>query len=522
METGNLAWIESTCSWLRLATSETQADTVRTAIASASMAELDELLNVVVEVFDEISSSPQRFRMLMQAIAARSLELRRSPAQQSHGASDDPGITPTTLARMVDRLESLDATASAHALQILAGQADEESIDLLAGILVDSPPQDWKNVALALSPLWNAASEQLCFFYDRLYEGYLHPSTLSVLLDLAGFSLRNGTLLQHPWHERHNELSSLLENVTARLTVLEREPSKFGSEVSEVQRILAESVSLTVSLCDALGLIGQSDSESSLLRAMNLSHRRIQAEAAGALIRLGNVSGKQRLIELARDPVARLRAVAYAEEFGFNDEIDETLCLPVSLAESELAAWLASAEQFGFPPNSLQLIDARTQYWPSFEEPRDCFLFRYTYELPGGQLSNIGIAGPATHAFYADLTSLPPDDIYAAFAGWQAEHEDIFEVPMPLLNSAQRREADRLLETLAAQALNVTEAIALTFFLGEVAVLALAEKSGKPHCAITDGIELICSPVCESPTGLTPEILLAIYRGRKLLRTFNS
>ncbi len=525
METSNYSFIEATCQWLRLANSEPTAEAVNAAIASTKSDDLDALVDVLTDNFDGLSGSPQRFRMLMQAIAARVIQLVQAPGEDE----DRQGylvVTPTTVARLADRLGELDANAAAHALQILAAQGDEESINLLAEMLADSPPQEWKNVAIALSPLWHADAEQLSLFFDRLYEGGLQPSTLTVLLDLAAYSMRAGKLSLHPWQERHSELNSLLASVVARLSVMEREPAKFGSDVAEVQRVLNDSVSLTVSLCDALGLIGNPECEASLLQAMDLSHRRIQAEAAGALVRIGNDKGKKRLVELASDPVARLRAVSYADEFGLAEEIDESLRLPVALAESELAAWLASPDHFGFPPQSLELIDSRTQYWPSYDEPQNCFLFRYTYDFPdnqtlGGQLRNVGIAGPATHAFNADLSQLPTEDIYAAFAGWQAEHEDIFEVPMALLNSAQRREADRLIETLAMQELEVSEAIALTFFLGEVAILANVERAGKPHCAITDGLELICLPTKATPTALTPEILLAIYRGRKLLRTFN-
>jgi hypothetical protein len=224
---------------------------------------------------------------------------------------------------------------------------------------------------------------------------------------------------------------------------------------------------------------------------------------------------------LANDPVARLRAVAFAEELDFADEIDESLRHPQALAESELAAWLASPEQFGLPPSSLELVDTRTQYWPSYDEPQSCFLFRYRYQLAGGEISNIGIAGPATHAFHADLSELAAEDIYAAFAGWQAEHEDIYEVPASTLNVAQRREADRLIALLEAGGFDQVQPIALTFLLGEVALLATAHRDGDRFGVVNDLHENVCFPLSKSPTSLTPELVLAIYRGRKLLRTFN-
>ncbi len=531
METSNDSWIPAVCHWLRGDESDLHAGAIGQAIASAPSDELESLIEVLVANFDDLASSPQRLRILMQALASR---LVSAPEGNRHTEPDGdgpselnqvrefPAVNPAALSSLYELLGELDGNSAAHAVQILAGQGDEESMGALAEILNDSPPPDWKHVGLGLSPLWKAESDQLELFFARLDVGGLQPSTLSVLLDLAGHSLRMGKLRQHPWQAVHQTLSSLLLSVTTQLRSLERAPSLFGADVQEVQRVLNDSVALTVSLCDALGLIGSKSAEESLSQALELSHRRIHTEAACALARLGFELGRARLIELASDPVARLRAVNYAEELGFADQIEESLRYPAALAESEMVAWLAGVDQFGLPPSHLQLVDARTMFWPSYTEPQDCYLFRYEYHLTGSDLINIGIAGPVTHAFQSDLSTLATDDVYAAFAGWQAEHEDIYEIPMPLLNSAQRREADRLINHLEEDHWELNEALALTFFLGEVAILAIVERGGQRAIAITDGSELHHHPLSDSPTSLSPEIVLAIYRGRKLLRTFNS
>ena len=465
-------------------------------------------MTTLVTRFDELSSHPPRLRATMQALAARLLkylsETIGATADDQAATVDNaeldalreqPSVNPATLTDLYQRLTEVDQVAAAHALQMLAAQPDEESIDLLADLLSHSPPEDWKQVALALSPMWRADSETLALFYDRLDTRSLHPSTLAILIDLAGFSLRKGKLTEHPWQLRQAELVSLLG-----------------------------SVSLTISLCDALGLIGNPQNASPvLLQAMQLSHRRIQTEAAAALVRLGIPEGRERLIALASDPAARLRAVSYAEELDCADGIDANLREPLALAEAELTSWLTSPEQFGIPPQRLELIDTRTLYWPGYEEPQACYIFRYEYVLPSGQVANLGIAGPATHAFTADLTRLPVDDVYASFAGWQVEHEDIFEIPMTQLNVAQRSEADRLIGCLLDQQLQVTEPVALTFFLGEVALIAEVEGEGERSngYAMTDGIETLHMRSQGSPTDLTPAMIVALYRGRKLLRTFN-
>lgn len=544
MDSSHDAWIEATCYWLSQAVDATNqaqvAEKVDAGIATAEPPEVERLLTTLVTRFNELSSHPPRLRMLMQALAARLLQLLSETIASSadelsagdHNAElealrEQPLVSPATLTDLYQRLSEVDEVAAAHALQMLAAQPDEESIDLLADLLSHSPPDDWQQVALALSPLWRADSETLALFYERLDTGSLHPSTLAILIDLAGYSQRKGKLAEHPWQMRQAELVSLLGSVCQRLQMLEREPAKFGDDVQQVQRVLNDSVSLTISLCDALGLIGDQQTASAvLLQAMQLSHRRIQTEAAAALVRLGVSEGQQRLLALASDPAARLRAVSYAEELDCAELIGADLRSPQALAEAELASWLTSPEQFGIPPQRIELLDSRTLYWPGYEEPQACYLFRYEYDLPSGQVSNLGIAGPATHAFTVDLTRLPIDDVYAIFAGWQVEHEDIFEIPMTQLNVAQRSEADRLIGCLNAQQLHVTETIALTFFLGEVALIAEvdpmeAEGQRASGHALTDGIETLHIRTQGGPAALTPAMIVALYRGRKLLRTFN-
>ncbi len=508
-------WISATCHWLRNSSARDFPETVHAQLREAAGPELENLLNVISANFDQLQTHPRGLRQLMQLCAARVISIVRAESPEF------ALIAPDILIRLSGMLSEVDEIASAHCLQMLAIQQDEESIDALAAELAESPPEQLQAVVIALSPLWQLEGTLLELFFDRLGGGFVHPATMAALLDLANHATRNGRLATHPFKERFDELSHLLGDLTQRLSVMEEDPQKFGSDVESIQKVLNESVSLTVSLCDGLGLIGDTNAIPRLNLALALSHRRVQTEAAGALARLGDAGGKERLINLAEDRVARLRAVAYAEELGFIDAIDEEYRLPYALAEAELASWLAAGDRFGIPPNDMELIDSRTIYWPSFSEPQDCFLFRYTYLFHGGQLSNIGIVGPLTHAFNADLANLPPDDIYAVFAGWQAEHDDIYEIPEQLLNSDQRREADRLVRVLEEQAYEIKQILALTFFFNEIALLVTANTDHKKLHVITDGMELLSYPASDHPTAITADLVLAIFRGRKLLRTFN-
>ncbi len=509
------SWIVATCNWLGAPRVTDLPAGIRADLDAADAYEIEELLNIVSANFDDLRADAMRWRQLMQAVAVRLIALVGSEQ------SDTAMIAPDIIVRLSGLLSEIDTQAAAHCLQILAAQGDEESIDALAAAMAENPPEDVACVGLALSPMWRCGREQLELFFDRLQGDYVHPATMSVLLDLANFATRQQRLPEHPMLERSRALEELLKKLTERLRLMETDPLKFGDSVEAIQRVLSESVALTVSLCDALGLIGKSTCIEALLSTLALSHRRVQIEAAGALARLGEPTGQERLVQLAADPVARLRAVAYSEELGLTDKIDEEHRTATALAEAELASWLAAPERFGIAPQAMELVDSRTQYWPSYEEPRDCYLFRYMYPTSAGQLSNIGISGPLTHAFNSDLANLPLDDIYAAFAGWHVEHDDIFEVPEPLLNIEQRREADKLIRSLEERAIQVKQLLALTFFFGEPALLATVMHQDRKLYWVADGNEQLSFPVSNQPTAMTPDLMLAIFRGRKLLRAFN-
>ena len=63
----------------------------------------------------------------------------------------------------------------------------------------------------------------------------------------------------------------------------------------------------------------------------------VQSEAAGALARLGDDQGKVRLLELLKEPAARLRVIQYAEELGFGEEVESEFRTANAASEAELA-----------------------------------------------------------------------------------------------------------------------------------------------------------------------------------------
>ncbi len=69
-------------------------------------------------------------------------------------------------------------------------------------------------------------------------------------------------------------------------------------------------------LCDTLALMDCQPAIGKLHQALSLRHRRVQTEAAYALARLDQEIGRQTLIGLAAEPVARLRSSDTPKNWG--------------------------------------------------------------------------------------------------------------------------------------------------------------------------------------------------------------
>jgi hypothetical protein len=377
---------------------------------------------------------------------------------------------------------------------------------------------------LALTPLFQNASDARACLFPRLLDGLQHPSVAAPILDLANFLTRQQVLPQHPAIDRAAQLADLLGQLTERLHIREQQILSgvaSSEKITADQRQVGESLALTVSLCDALALIGDKSVVGKLYLALELGHRHVRTEAASALARLGEQAGKEVLVALAAEPIVRLRVLAYAEELGMLKEVSAEYRSPVARAEAELVLWLAEPAQFGLPPQQMDLLDSRRQFWPGYDEPVECYLFRYTYRLPQGSLSNVGIAGPLVLGFAADFTEVPVEDVYAAFAGWQTEHPEILEYDVNQLPAARRKEADAIAARIRAEGYDSLQVRRYGSFLGKLVVIGTAVFRGTFGTVVADGDQSSWCPQTEGASPLGPDDAYHIYKGRQLLQSFN-
>lgn len=407
-------------------------------------------------------------------------------------------------------------------LHLLTLARTRESLQTLVGILKQRPPADWMNAAQMLSPLMQYDDWPIDAVFPEALECLSEPALAASLLDLANFLVRRERIERHPAAEILPALNELLGQVASRLGFFEENPRAFGDDVQTVQNRLAESVALAVSLCDALALIGDESSIGKLNQTVELRHRRVQCEAAGALAKLGDEAGRKRLMELANDPAARLRAIAYADELGFGEEIDSAFRTPNATAEAEMALWLSQPHQAGVPPTNVEVVASRRMLWPSFDDPVDVTLVRFEYNLGDRAYSNIGMTGPATYTLGCDLADLPVEDIFAIYAGWHAEHPDIFTVPREAMNEAQIRVMEQFQQHLQHLGYEDIQPALLGLFLDERAGVFHATREGTACVVATDGLETIDQATAGRSRAMQADDLFNLYKGRKMLRTFNS
>ncbi len=413
-----------------------------------------------------------------------------------------------------------------HALLAWLAEATEfaPARKLFLELLAERPPLEDAAVAAVFGPLFQRRQASAVQLFPQLFELQRYPSLAAAVYDLANYLFRSGWTSAHPSAGRVEVLQSLLGTLTMQLEKMVEVRGENESAVDLSQQV-GQTVALVVALCDALALIGDPSSIGKLKRVLDLPHRRICTEAAAALTRLGDEEGKKRLLQMAEEPVARLRVLEYCSELNLLSQIEPKFATPVAQAESSLCIWLAEPTQFGLPPTEIELVDRREMRWPSYDQPLECFLFRFTYRFTVDEAdrsySNVGIAGPLPFAFAADLADLPPDDIYAAFAGYQAEHADILEVEVDRLSASEKLETERLKRRLHDAGFANIEPQFMGYFFNEKALVATCTREGVPGAAVADFEDLLFFPARNGPRSLGPREAYYIYKGRRLLKTFN-
>jgi len=317
-------------------------------------------------------------------------------------------------------------------------------------------------------------------------------------------------------------LSQLLANVTQQLLRIEAAPLAAGIPPEQLSRVINDSVGLVSALCDFLALQGDVSVVGKLYPCLELRHRRVQVEAAYALATLGEEAGKERLIALADEPLVRRRVLAYCEPLGLLSKVPAEFQTKAAIAESELVLSLAHPQNMGLAPHSTKLLDQRTQSWPGYEHPVDCYLFEFVYPFTDQPYRNVGIVGPVTHSFSAVLCELSVDDLYAVFAGWHVSHPEIYAMEAAQFGPQQAGTLARLKRRLTDHGVEQVEPHLLGHFFAEWVLVGRGRRADEAGWVVAGPDVPLWLPDNGGFASLDAGLVWYFWLGRTLLHQFNA
>ncbi len=402
-------------------------------------------------------------------------------------------------------------------LMWLGSLGTDHAIGLWADALIQQPPGSLPALQWVFQPVLDRERLPPDVEQKLISQAISDPVVAPAVLDLFNYRFRKNNSRSHAALESAKRLTHLLSSMVQRMMRIEEGELPPGESPAEISANINNSVAMIVSLCDTLGLCRFEEAEGPLRKALELKHRRIQTESSAALARLDFDIGKQTLVRLAAEPIARLRVLAYADEMGLLDQVPEDQQSDQARAESKLAMWLAEPSQIGMAPSKMEMLDRREIFWPGFDIPVECFLFRFEY---GTQYVSTGIVGPCVHAFSVDTSWMTPNDLLSAFAGWQAEHADLFNIPAADFATSHARLLEEFHEQMEQAGFeNITLQLAGNLF-GEWIPVATAHRNGQPGTVVPDSAQPHWYPDPDD-SEIDPEFIWTTELGRRLLRTFN-
>jgi hypothetical protein len=484
----------------------------------------------------EMEQFCQSLQTVVAELIHREVLIRKADAPAAHAAAESTASDSTqvvgvsawspnrigAIAQLYHRSPTTE-DARNHLLHLLAFSHQSEAVQVWSDLLCDDPPEYRPGIALAFEPLMQPGyAPEGQVLTKLLHHATAYPQIAPAVFDLFNYFYRSERLENHPAAVRCEELTGLLGGLASQMANVESGNFPEGLQPNQVNQLVSDSVAMIVSLCDLFALLNYQPAIERLHQVLALKHRRVQTEAASALARLGDERGRETLIGLANQPVARLRVLAYAEELGIAKDISLELQGEIALAESHLAVWLSEPKQMGLAPSDLELLDNREFNWPSYEHPVQCYLFRFSYGLGDQAYQNVGICGPMTHAFGPDISNLSIDDMYAAFAGWQTVHSEIFQMTPAQAENNFPNDHRRLTSILNGEGAEEVEVQSAGSFFGEITLLATAKVEGETGTFIIDGNEAHWIGAGNPKAPIDWSLAYAIWRGRQLLANFNS
>jgi hypothetical protein len=264
------------------------------------------------------------------------------------------------------------------------------------GQLIQAPPEIGARVAQALR--------------EPLPEGFARAAYLDLVNELC----RRGAMDRHPFDtdEGKAQLAEYLE----------------AGE--------GENASFAVSAAMALAFVSPPERDALLDAARAHPEMMVQLETAWAEGHLGRETGIDFLARQAEKIAYGRVAHEYLKMLGREDRVPAICHDENYQATVAMASWLAHPNEFGRPPDAIELIDSREMFWPPTGDQRRLWAFRYKYEGEDVEepVVDYGMVGSTTFSVFEGYGDNPtPEDIYAAHCAWEMGEQPYLEKGRELL-----------------------------------------------------------------------------------------
>ncbi len=353
---------------------------------------LAEFVERAVENDDAMSAFPELVRLFQSVTLAE--------AYRHLAVKGIPLLIEAYDARLIDPGEC--ETDLLFALKVFARYGTEEGLDRVVTAAF--------SVALQDGYLWAVIFEQLGdsdplipSLIRRLSTPLPDGFVCIALLDWVNRLARDKVITSHPFNNRDG-----IEKLRGWLTSSDEDEFSYAHAAAA-----------------ALPFISDPPRTELLALAMDHPDIGVQMEAAWASGHLGSESGIKFLARLCLNRDLAITARTYLDELNRLDAVPDAANDPDFIAMAEMCDWLAHPQEFGLPPDEIEIYDTRELFWPPTNDWRPLWLFKYRYLSTGDSGSEtigIGMTGSIVFSLMDEASpDLPPEDIYALHCCWELE-----------------------------------------------------------------------------------------------------
>lgn len=152
----------------------------------------------------------------------------------------------------------------------------------------------------------------------------------------------------------------------------------------------------------------------------------VRREAGWVLAKLGREQGIELLARECLNVHQSKAAQACLKELKREDAVPAKCKEPDFLAMAEMSEWLQYPTEMGRAPDTLELYDARSLFWPPTGNVRPVWLFKYEYlpkEKGAKTMAGVGMVGSMTFALFEETkTGMTPEKVYAMHCSFELEN----------------------------------------------------------------------------------------------------